>query len=277
MDPDSSGKLRLSKALATLAQDPLFKKILDEAQREVDLCFTRTGQRSRAQTSKFTETTSAIKGLKRELESLQHQVTDSSAIEDRVNALRERRARALMRIEEVTTTRSLIHQRVAATRAREETGAHLEAAKAALAEIDAHVSHVQSAETQLEALIGQAKRGESDVARAVADHDALNAAVKVAEENHRLATSEDGVRQRELRRAQLAEQRAALSADRQALENKRRTIDVALKARADAIAARGEAAAARAEINKLNHELEEAQEQASAVETELDFARAVLA
>ena len=50
-DPTRSGKLRLSRALAALAQDPLFKRVLDTAQR--DSFFTDTGKRRRGQSSRF--------------------------------------------------------------------------------------------------------------------------------------------------------------------------------------------------------------------------------
>jgi energy-coupling factor transporter ATP-binding protein EcfA2 len=51
-DATDTGKVRLSKALATLAQNPLFKKVLSAAQLEVDACFTPKGQRKRGQGSR---------------------------------------------------------------------------------------------------------------------------------------------------------------------------------------------------------------------------------
>ena len=66
-DPDESGKLRLTNALASLAQDPLFKRVLDSAQREVDSFFTDTGQRRRGQSSRFKEAGDRVNALNAEL------------------------------------------------------------------------------------------------------------------------------------------------------------------------------------------------------------------
>ena len=54
-DPDESGRLRLTEALNVLAQDPLFKKVLDAAQARVDVAFTPTGQQRRGKGSPFVE------------------------------------------------------------------------------------------------------------------------------------------------------------------------------------------------------------------------------
>lgn len=78
-DLDGTGKLRLTKALATLAQDPLFKKVLDAAQAEVDLCFAPRGGRKRGQGSRFTQAGNVVKKFRDELGGLQRQLADSSA------------------------------------------------------------------------------------------------------------------------------------------------------------------------------------------------------
>jgi len=66
-DAEESGKLRLAKALSTLAQDPLFKEVLQVAQREVDLLFTETGRRKRGLTSRFNEAGDQVKEIKAEI------------------------------------------------------------------------------------------------------------------------------------------------------------------------------------------------------------------
>lgn len=276
-DPEPSGKLRLSKALATLAQDPLFKKVLDAAQREADQCFTRTGQRSRAQTSRFAEAAAVIKGLQKERDVLQRQVVESSAIEESVGALRERRARALMRVAEATRTLSTLRESLARARARDEAQARLDAARIALEEIDAFASRVGAIDADIEALSGQVNARQTELASAIAECDAAAAEVVRADEAHRRATSEDGVRERELRRAQLAEQAAALSATRQAAESRKARVDAALQARADALAARDVAVGGRTDLEKLSREVNDSRGRATAVEKELELAHATLA
>jgi hypothetical protein len=54
-DSDESGKLRLVKALTALAQDPTFKRVLAQAQQEVDQYFTASGKPKRGQGSAFSQ------------------------------------------------------------------------------------------------------------------------------------------------------------------------------------------------------------------------------
>jgi len=276
-DPGPSGKLRLSNALATLAQDPLFKKVLDAAQQEVDQYFTRTGQRSRAQTSRFTEANNLVKGLEKERDVLLRQVTDSAAIEDRVKALHERRTRALMCATGATGALAAMRERVARTRVRIEAKERLSAAKAALEELDQFAKRVNAVEAVVDTLSLRAKSRQADVARALAECEAANLAVRMAEENHRLATSEDGVRQRELAGARLAEQAAALSSKRQGLQTRKATLDAAVRGRDDAKMAQNAAIASRALLEKLSREIDDSRERAEAVAKDLELARATLA
>jgi uncharacterized protein YhaN len=276
-DPDATGKVRLSKALATLAQDPLFKKVLDAAQQEVDVYFTRAGQRSRAQTSKFTMVADAIKALQKELDDLQRLVADSTAIEEQVNGLRTRRDRAVMRAGESAAALSATRARLARTRTRQEASARLEAAKGALSEIDRHAERVGALALQIERLALQVKSREEDLTRAAGEMDAANAAVHDAQERLRVATSEDGARQRELLRAQLTGQAAVLVAERQAAENRRGAVVAALKATGEAKLAGEAAVTARGALGRLVARLEAARESRSTIDTELELARATLA
>ncbi len=276
-DPDATGKVRLSKALATLAQDPLFKNVLDAAQQEYDLCFTRSGQRSRAQTSKFTVTADVIKALQKELEDLQRLVADSTAIEEQVNALRGRRDRAVMRVGESAAALSATHDRLARMRAREEATARREGAEAALSEIDRHAERVGALSGQIERLAQQVTSREEDLTRAVRGVEAANAAALEAQERLRVAMSEDGARQRELLRAQLTEQAAVLVTERQGTENRKSIVVGVLKAIDDARQAREAAAKARADLGHLLGRAEAARKSASAIDTELELSRATLA
>jgi uncharacterized protein YhaN len=94
-DPDESGKLRLTRALAALAQDPLFKRVLDIAQREVESFFTDTGKRRRAQSSPLKGAGDRVKALNAELDERNQQMQASQAIEAEVSALRARHAETL--------------------------------------------------------------------------------------------------------------------------------------------------------------------------------------
>lgn len=86
-DADESGRGRLTAALGALAQDPLFKQVLDGAQASVDEAFTATGQRKRGASSPFKEVVEYQKRLALELDELEAKVRDTAAAEERVRQL----------------------------------------------------------------------------------------------------------------------------------------------------------------------------------------------
>ncbi|MBA3541650.1 MAG: AAA family ATPase, partial [Deltaproteobacteria bacterium] len=90
-DPDESGRLRLTQALGALAQDPLFKDVLDDAQGFVDRAFTPTGRKKRSAGSPFVELGDQIKELRHERAELEAKLRETGVAEDRIRELIERR------------------------------------------------------------------------------------------------------------------------------------------------------------------------------------------
>lgn len=70
-DLHESGRARIGAALQALAQDPLFKRVLDASVVKVDEAFTPTGQRSRAKGSPFQRIAQQIRELRGERDALQ--------------------------------------------------------------------------------------------------------------------------------------------------------------------------------------------------------------
>ncbi len=276
-DLDGTGKLRLTTALATLAQDPLFKQVLDAAQREVEQCFTPTGQRKRAKDSKFIGATQLVKQLQEEVRALERQLTDSSSIEETVNVHRERRSRAVMRAGDSAVALSAVRERVTKTREREEASARLEVVRAALRAIDGHAANVGALSAEVDALTAKASVREEDALRSLARAGAAGVAVRAAEEALRVATSEDGARERELRRARLGEESAGVNAKKQAAQSRRARVAAALSARAEAKAARAAAAAAQVAFAKATLALGGHRERVTEADRDVELARAVLA
>jgi hypothetical protein len=276
-DIDTTGELRLTKALAALAQDPLFKTVFDAAQREVDQCFTPTGKRKRGQASKFMEADRVIKQLQAELSALERQMADSAAIEDTVAAHLKQRDEALTRVAEAEASLAALRGRLAATKAREEARVRLEAAKHALGLIDAHAASVTARSVEVEALTAAAKLREEDMSRALGEVSLAEAALRDAEEAHRVATSDDGVRERELRRAQLATQAAELNLRRQAAETRRTAAVAAVARAAEAQAARVEADAVKAASEEALKQLEKLRQRTTHAEADVELKRASLA
>lgn len=276
-DAEESGKLRLAKALSTLAQDPLFKEVLQVAQREVDLLFTETGRRKRGLTSRFKEASDQVKELKAEIEGLARQLEDSSTIEEEVNALREARSRALVRVDEANANLTAVELRFKNTAARTETAERLAAARAALTDIAAQISRLNALTVELRNLEKRVKAQEKSFSDAGAACDAAEAAVRSAEEAQRVATSEDFAREQELRRAQLAERVSDLTAKLLAKAARKAEIDAAIKARDDAARAEKAAISAKEALEKAVEGHEQAQEKVQAGATELEVARAIVA
>lgn len=276
-DLDDSGKLRLTKALSTLAQDPLFKEVLGIAQREVDLFFTDTGRRKRGQSSRFKEADEKVKSLKAELGALARQLEDSSAIEKEVNDLREARSHALVRIDEANANLAVVENRFKNSAARTEVEKSIAEAKAALAGIDAAIKRLSALTVELGALDEGVKKQEAVAASAGTACDGAQAAVRAAEEAHRIATSEDSERERELRRAQLAERVSDLAAGLLTLGGKKTEIVAAIKARDDARHAQSAVTSAKATLAQAVKNREHARQEFQTAVIELEIGRAIVA
>jgi hypothetical protein len=276
-DLDVSGKLRLTRALAALAQDPLFKEVLDSVQGTVDASFTPTGQRKRGQGSTFTKAADMVKAFKDELGALQRQVDDSSGIEEKVNLFRGLCENAALRVEETARKLAVIVRGVENALARETARNLLETAVLALNEIQSLASEAQQLTAKVEGLTEREKAQELEIGAAGTRFESAQAKLAASNEELRLANSEDGAAQREVLRAQLAEKLAALNLRRQMKENQRAKVDAALKLRSEAIATQAAVPAAGEQLTMLEGTARKLAEQVAAAEVEVETASAVVA
>lgn len=90
-DADESGRRRLTEALGALAQDPMFKAVLDDAQSNVDRAFTATGRKKKSAGSPFIEVAARIKTMQEERDELEAKVRETAAAEARIRELIELR------------------------------------------------------------------------------------------------------------------------------------------------------------------------------------------
>ncbi len=118
-DPDDSGRLRLTEALSVLAQDPLFKKVLDTAQEQVDTAFTPTGQRRRGKGSPFVEIADQLATMLRERDELEEKVRETAAAETRVRQVSGERDELLRKLEEARLELAAAETQLAARQRRE--------------------------------------------------------------------------------------------------------------------------------------------------------------
>ncbi|MDB4988762.1 MAG: hypothetical protein JWN04_3940, partial [Myxococcaceae bacterium] len=276
-DPDVSGKLRLQKALATLAQDPLFKRVLDKAQDEMDACFTPKGQRKRGQGSRFVAASDSVKKYEQELTQLRGQLDDSMVVEVRVRTLREQREEAAASLREAESRLAASKEQLKRTAAKLAAGELVGLAKAALSEINERIARVQKLDAELAAATEQVARRESERVQMLAACEHADRAVRAAEEAHRIATSAEGALEHETQRAQLAEKLAGLNAQRLTLIAQQGNAQRALDAHKAVLAAANQLAGAVADHEKRKLAREQAQKQHDRTERELGLAVAVLA
>jgi hypothetical protein len=263
-DPDDTGKVRLTKALASLAEDPLFKKVLAVAQKEVDDYFTQSGQRKRGRASKFTAAAEEVKKLDDELRELRAGLERSSTIQTELQVSREARASAQERLNDGRTRL-----------ARVEVHARLSAAKEQLREIDAEAARVDSQRAELQALEARVRESEAALAAAQERCDAAEAAVRAAQEAQRKASSEDSAREQELRRERLKSEAAQLAVQVSEDARQQERVRAAVAARADHARARETVASAEAAVASAIRNRDRLREKSEVLATDVEAARAM--
>ena len=115
-DPDESGRQRMIQALNALAQDPMFKRVLDSAQERVDEAFTRTGRKKKSAGSPFLESADRINTIKRDLEALESRVRESAAAEQKIRELIDVRDRADRDLRDAKTELARVEAGIEVTR-----------------------------------------------------------------------------------------------------------------------------------------------------------------
>jgi DNA repair exonuclease SbcCD ATPase subunit len=93
-DPDSTGRDRIREALQALAQDPLFREVLEKTQARVDEAFTPSGQAKRGASDPLPLIAREVKERQRESDEAVVESQKARALERTVTELQERLAEA---------------------------------------------------------------------------------------------------------------------------------------------------------------------------------------
>jgi hypothetical protein len=168
-DPDESGRIRLTEALGALAQDPLFKKILDETQCHVDLAFTATGRKKRSAGSPFIQVSEQIKEMQREHDELESKVRETIAAEDKIRGLNHDRDRFRSELEDAALALTAAEARHAAKQRRGELSTQLQTHLAAVREVEDVQRQIDNAQLELARSQAQAAAGDAQLAGAMDD------------------------------------------------------------------------------------------------------------
>lgn len=147
-DSDESGRQRLTEALGALAQDPLFKAVLDDAQAYVDQAFTKTGRKKRAAGSPFLEVTERIKSLQREADALEAQVRETVLAEQRVSTLIRERDRLARELEDARGSLARMQAAFATAIRRRELRDQISAHEVRIGEVESLRASIREGEQQ---------------------------------------------------------------------------------------------------------------------------------
>ncbi len=128
-DPDEAGRLRLVEALGALAQDPIFKCVLDQAQESVDKAFTPKGRKKRTAGSPYVEIAERLTAMQHDHDELSQKVRETEAAEAKILELNGERDKLHLdrdeAVETLTTTRRRFESRLRRDRLHGELEAHL--------------------------------------------------------------------------------------------------------------------------------------------------------
>lgn len=276
-DKDGSGKVRLTTALKTLAQDPLFKKVLDRAQTEYDQYFTATGKSKRGKASPFTSVAEEIKRTADELAELSKKEAESKSAEALATNLRKERGAviAAMVDAEAELERALALREKA--REREKLTGWLEEARDRLRGIDVALAAIEEKRRAIEALRAEAERRRTALGETVQAHEFAKRAERDAEDAARQASSDDAARERDLQRAQIENQRAQIEARIVGAEASRARALAAVAALDMAARAEEHRGRTVAVLDAKRRSLEEARGMLTKVEGELRLASGTIA
>jgi hypothetical protein len=215
-DAGDSGRERVRAALQAMAQDPLFKSVLDAAQARVDEAFTAKGQRKRGAADPFKKMTEEVATRQRDRDEAETAANSSRMLAQQVAALQRNVAEADTEFHEKTLNRATLEQRRAGQCA---LSAAAEARKMGQALVDAVVEaekRVNTAEEMLRDL-----------------EPKIPVLLKAEEEARKTfeAATADSSAAREKRKGELAQEDAAILHEREALRVRHARVEVALDLR----------------------------------------------
>jgi hypothetical protein len=201
-DSDDSGQQRLTEALQALAEDPVFKRVVEATQRRVDEAFTATGRRRTGAGSPWVELRDQRRLVSARKTEVSTQAEESRGAEQRVAEFRRRIDAALEKLDAAR-----------AASASAEAGWQSQAARR---EAEARVERARSERDRIAALHTRVEQTKAQLAQRQAELAAAQALREKAEERRaRAAQALEAARARlgELERGD-AEQQLELRAER---------------------------------------------------------------
>jgi hypothetical protein len=275
-DNERRGPNRLITTLAALAEDPVFKRVLQSARREYDLYFTETGRKKTGQSSAFVKADEEVKKKQQEVAELEELVQRSQLTEDRLKTLRQQRDEEADAHQEAQDVLKTLEERRSRQGEREQRAAAHREALAALNAIDERAAQVKAADGQVAAL--EKTRADADAAVQVAakDLEAATVAEAAAEKAYAQARDE-GEQRRERRRQAITQALAELKSQQVELGHRKERLDRAAKAQEEVASARAALHLAESDLSFARRQETEATTKKTEAEREVARARALRA
>ena len=225
-DGVDSGRVRLRAALQAMAQDPLFKAVLDAAQSRVDEAFTPSGQRKRGAGDPFKKMADDVASRQRECDEAEQAAGADRLLAQRVADLQRDAAAAEGDLQEKTAQREALEERrtrqseLATAAAVRKTG---QALVDAVSEAERKVKTAEDLLQDLQPRIPDLRKLEAD-----------------AREAFKTATA-DASAAREKRKGELAQEETAILRARDTLRMRQARVETALDLRkADELRGQGD-------------------------------------
>jgi chromosome segregation ATPase len=158
-DLDESGRERLVAALGALAQDQLFKTILDQATESMQRAFTPKGQRKRSAGSPWLEAIERSKALRAKKDQLEAQVKDTDLVEARIKDLHGRHDSVAGELTDAEEAHRVAVRQLDAQHERDVLHGEVQS-------LQQRIRDAESMAKQIEAASGEATKLESDAAAA---------------------------------------------------------------------------------------------------------------
>ena len=239
-DRDASARKRLNEALQALAQDPLFKRILDAAVEQVDIAFTPTGQLRRGRNSPFTRIGDEIQALETQKQALQSRLNATISAEKILQDLRGELDGLAAQCEEADRHLAAVRDAHAQLAARAVVEEELRQAHAVGDAIRSELAELAEAELAMGSLQERVELAGSVLAEKMASAAAAGRAREEAEQRLQQLAGEQGAQARQLALQELENDRLKATARRNDLQRNVAAAEVARQRRQEETAARVE-------------------------------------
>jgi len=273
-DRSETGRERLNEALQALAEDPVFKEVLEKAQDLVARAFTKDDRKRTHKASPFRPVADRISRLTKKLDDLQQQVISSEHVRSQVAALQSDLDEALSERDEANAALTAADKDHQAARARAQAKARLHEAQQQLDKVEALHADIERLRDEQHELNEARPNAEAALCRATEARTAAERALQDA--LHRAEEIEQGgdaagklhqqqlttrklqlttERERAYQRLKQAEQALARATELEELRDKQARLERDLQAATEDAAAseraRREAEAQRRELDAL--------------------------